>query len=98
MTTPHVLTVISLFILGLNTRKVGIPSLSTLSSSLDPAYLSYLYQCYISQMGSAWIFLGMASKMAFELGLHRKIKSPQMTPEVKEMRDMAFWGCFVAEA
>ncbi|CAG8475411.1 5165_t:CDS:10 [Paraglomus occultum] len=70
MSTPHVLTVISLFILGLNTRK----------------------------MGSAWIFLGMASKMAFELGLHRKIKSPQMTPEVKEMRDMAFWGCFVSEA
>jgi hypothetical protein len=48
-------------------------------------------------MGSAWIFNGMASKMTFELGLHRKIKHIQMNPEVKEMRDMAFWGCFMAE-
>ena len=50
-------------------------------------------------MGSAWIFHGMASKMAFELGLHRKIKNQQMkmNEEVKEMRDMAFWGCFIAE-
>ncbi|CAI2170140.1 14363_t:CDS:10 [Funneliformis geosporum] len=64
--TPHVLTVISLFILGLHTRK----------------------------MGSAWIFHGMASKMTFELGLHRKIKNQQikMNDDVKEMRDMAFWG------
>ncbi|CAB4409088.1 unnamed protein product [Rhizophagus irregularis] len=69
--TPHVLTVISLFIIGLHTRK----------------------------MGSAWIFHGMASKMTFELGLHRKIKNQQinMNDEVKEMRDMAFWGCFIAE-
>ncbi|CAG8532852.1 4521_t:CDS:10 [Ambispora leptoticha] len=67
--TPHVLTVISLFILGLHTRT----------------------------MGSAWIFHGMGSKMTFELGLHRKIKKFQMNDETKEMRDMAFWGCFVAE-
>ncbi|KAG9287910.1 hypothetical protein G9A89_017505 [Geosiphon pyriformis] len=67
--TPHVLTVISLFILGLHTRT----------------------------MGSAWIFHGMGSKMTFELGLHRKIKRFQMNEEIKEMRDMAFWGCFVAE-
>ncbi|GES77488.1 fungal-specific transcription factor domain-containing protein [Rhizophagus clarus] len=68
--TPHVLTVISLFIIGLHTRK----------------------------MGSAWIFHGMASKMTFELGLHRKIKNQQIKMnEVKEMRDMAFWGCFIAE-
>ncbi|CAG8561981.1 11644_t:CDS:10 [Ambispora gerdemannii] len=67
--TPHVLTVVSLFILGLHTRT----------------------------MGSAWIFHGMGSKMTFELGLHRKIKKIQMSDAIKEMRDMAFWGCFVAE-
>ena len=49
-------------------------------------------------MGSAWIFNGMATKMSFELGLHRKIKNDQVqNTEIKEMRDMAFWGCFVGE-
>ena len=49
-------------------------------------------------MGSAWIFNGMATKMSFELGLHRKIKNDQVqNTEVKEMRDMAFWGCFISE-
>ncbi|CAJ0843050.1 17381_t:CDS:10 [Entrophospora sp. SA101] len=68
--TPHVLTVVSLFILGLQSRK----------------------------MGSAWIFYGMATKMSFELGLHRKIKNDQVqNTEVKELRDMAFWGCFIGE-
>ncbi|CAG8506525.1 13350_t:CDS:10 [Acaulospora morrowiae] len=67
---PHVLTVISLFILGLHTRT----------------------------MGSAWIFHGMGTKMAFELGLHRKVKSQlEINDRVKEIRDMAFWGCFAAE-
>lgn len=40
----------------------------------------------------------MGVKMAFELGLHRKIKSKiKIDNEIKEMRDMAFWGCFAAE-
>lgn len=56
--------------------------------------------CLLSQkkMGSAWIFYGMATKMSFELGLHRKIKNDEIqNTEVKEMRDMAFWGCFIGE-
>ncbi|CAG8626407.1 8342_t:CDS:2 [Cetraspora pellucida] len=67
--TPHVLTVISLFILGLHVRKTGI----------------------------VWIYNGIVSKMLFELGLHRKVKSDQISDEVKEMRDMAFWGFLASE-
>ncbi|CAG8743147.1 32202_t:CDS:10 [Gigaspora margarita] len=67
--TPHVLTVISLFILGLHVRMTG----------------------------TVWILNGIVSKMIYELGLHRKVKNNQISDEVKELRDMAFWGFFASE-
>ncbi|CAG8572559.1 28063_t:CDS:10 [Dentiscutata erythropus] len=67
--TPHVLTVVSLFILGLHVRATG----------------------------TVWILNGIVSKMIYELGLHRKVKHNLISDEVKELRDMAFWGFFASE-
>src|SRR5256885_5785679 len=44
----------------------------------------YNVHLFFSKMGSAWIFHGMASKMTFELGLHRKIKNQQMKMRSEE--------------
>ncbi|CAG8779428.1 21685_t:CDS:2, partial [Gigaspora rosea] len=49
------------------------------------------------QTGTVWILNGIVSKMIYELGLHRKVKNNQISEEVKELRDMAFWGFFASE-
>jgi len=37
--------------------------------------------------------------MLFELGLHRKIKNPKIKvpKEVEQLRNEAFWMCFISE-
>ncbi|PKC15163.1 hypothetical protein RhiirA5_408539 [Rhizophagus irregularis] len=49
------------------------------------------------QMGSRWIYNGIATKMLFELGLHRKFIKVKMDKEVEKMRNEAFWMTFISE-
>lgn len=48
-------------------------------------------------MGSRWIYNGIATKMLFELGLHRKFIKVKMDKEVEKMRNEAFWMTFISE-
>ncbi|CAG8613862.1 12258_t:CDS:2 [Funneliformis caledonium] len=48
------------------------------------------------QMGANWMYSGIATKMLFELGLHRKFKD-KIREEVEQLRNEAFWMCFISE-
>jgi len=48
-------------------------------------------------MGSKWMYNGIASKMVFELGLHKKFENVQMSREINQIRNEAFWMTFVSE-
>ncbi len=47
-------------------------------------------------MGASWMYSGIATKMLFELGLHRKFKN-KLHGEVERLRNEAFWMCFISE-
>ncbi|GBB96123.1 hypothetical protein RclHR1_02690008 [Rhizophagus clarus] len=51
------------------------------------------------QIGASWMYSGIATKMLFELGLHRKIKNLKIkiNKEVEQSRNEAFWMCFISE-
>ncbi|KAK9723081.1 hypothetical protein K7432_002140 [Basidiobolus ranarum] len=42
-----------------------------------------------------WLFLGMAVRMAQDLGLHRNIESDSLDPIEKQNRKLAWWGCVI---
>ncbi|ORX80291.1 hypothetical protein K493DRAFT_342582 [Basidiobolus meristosporus CBS 931.73] len=42
-----------------------------------------------------WLFLGMAVRMAQDLGLHRNIESDNLDPIEKQNRKLAWWACVV---
>ncbi|KAK9765067.1 hypothetical protein K7432_006910 [Basidiobolus ranarum] len=46
---------------------------------------------------SGWLFLGMAIRMAQDLGLHRNIESQNMDPIEKEDRRLLWWCCVVMD-
>ncbi|ORX98802.1 hypothetical protein K493DRAFT_257895 [Basidiobolus meristosporus CBS 931.73] len=50
--------------------------------------------------GDGWLFLGMAIRMAQDIGLHRHMKKPtrgNMSFIEMENRKRAWWGCFVMD-
>ncbi|CAG8457012.1 9267_t:CDS:2 [Scutellospora calospora] len=55
------------------------------------------------QAGTAWSYHGIATKMLFELGLHRKYESLKpnlkikMNEDVERLRNDAFWMTFISE-
>ncbi|ORY02807.1 hypothetical protein K493DRAFT_254641 [Basidiobolus meristosporus CBS 931.73] len=46
---------------------------------------------------SGWLFLGMAIRMAQDLGLHRNIESQSMDPIEREDRRLLWWCCVVMD-
>ncbi|KAK9764911.1 hypothetical protein K7432_007187 [Basidiobolus ranarum] len=42
-----------------------------------------------------WLYLGMAVRMAQDLGLHRNIESDSLDPIEKQNRKLAWWSCVV---
>ncbi|CAG8743052.1 15322_t:CDS:2, partial [Acaulospora morrowiae] len=51
------------------------------------------------QVGSNWMYNGIASKMLLELGLHRKFKNLKkpINEKVEQLRNLAFWITFISE-
>ncbi|RIA87711.1 hypothetical protein C1645_273144 [Glomus cerebriforme] len=51
------------------------------------------------KIGASWMYSGIATKMLFELGLHRRLKIPNIKihKEVEQLRNEAFWMCFISE-
>nr|CAG8488052.1 532_t:CDS:2 [Entrophospora candida] len=54
---------------------------------------------YNKQPGAGWMYNGIATKMVFELGLHRKPKNLKikMEKDVEMLRNEAFWVTFISE-
>ncbi|ORX88661.1 hypothetical protein K493DRAFT_76650 [Basidiobolus meristosporus CBS 931.73] len=42
-----------------------------------------------------WLFLGIAIRMAQDLGLHRNLESENLDPIEKQNRKLAWWGCVI---
>ncbi|GLB21956.1 hypothetical protein AtubIFM61612_002508 [Aspergillus tubingensis] len=78
-------------------EEIKAPRVSTVVAA---AHLS-LFEMAKDNEPSGWIYLGIAIRMAYNLGLHINphlwVLSGSMTPDEVELRSIAWWGCYMIE-
>ncbi|GLB01635.1 hypothetical protein AtubIFM57258_000044 [Aspergillus tubingensis] len=78
-------------------EEIKAPRVSTVVAA---AHLS-LFEMAKDNEPSGWIYLGIAIRMAYNLGLHINphlwVSSGSMTPDEVELRSIAWWGCYMIE-
>ncbi|PYH34892.1 uncharacterized protein BO87DRAFT_358019 [Aspergillus neoniger CBS 115656] len=78
-------------------EEIKAPRVSTVVAA---AHLS-LFEMAKDNEPSGWIYLGIAIRMAYNLGLHINphlwVSSGSMTPDEAELRSIAWWGCYMIE-
>ncbi|GAT25291.1 hypothetical protein RIB2604_01902460 [Aspergillus luchuensis] len=78
-------------------EEIKAPRVSTIVAA---AHLS-LFEMAKDNEPSGWIYLGIAIRMAYNLGLHINphlwVSSGSMTPDEVELRSIAWWGCYMIE-
>ncbi|ORZ22432.1 fungal-specific transcription factor domain-domain-containing protein [Absidia repens] len=70
-----------------------VPTISTVQSLL----LLSSHQQGTLKFARAWLYSGMAFRMALDLGLHRNCDHWQISSEEKEQRKRVFWSCFIMD-
>ncbi|KAI8370385.1 fungal-specific transcription factor domain-containing protein [Radiomyces spectabilis] len=69
------------------------PDISTVQALL----LLASHQQGAMKSARAWIYSGMAFRMAQDLGLHRNCEHWNIPPEERERRKRVFWCCFIVD-
>lgn len=69
------------------------PSIATVQSLL----LLASHQHGAMKSARAWVYSGMAFRMAQDLGLHRNCDHWNIPPEERERRKRVFWCCFIVD-
>ncbi|CEG67857.1 hypothetical protein RMATCC62417_04218 [Rhizopus microsporus] len=69
------------------------PSISTVQSLL----LLASHQHGAMRSARAWLYSGMAFRMAQDLGLHRNCDHWNIPPEERERRKRVFWCCYIVD-
>ncbi|RFU26049.1 hypothetical protein B7463_g10288, partial [Scytalidium lignicola] len=49
------------------------------------------------EISKGWIYTGLATRMAYDLGLHLDVQKPSLRPEDMEIRRRVFWGTFISD-
>ena len=49
------------------------------------------------EISKGWIHTGLATRMAYDLGLHLDVRKPGLKPEDVEIRRRVFWGAFISD-
>ncbi|CAO3589481.1 unnamed protein product [Absidia cylindrospora] len=70
-----------------------IPRISTVQALL----LLSSHQQGTKKSARAWLYSGMAFRMALDLGLNRNCDHWQIPPDEKERRKRVFWCCFICD-
>ncbi|CAO3645024.1 unnamed protein product [Cunninghamella blakesleeana] len=70
-----------------------VPRISTVQALL----LLSSHQQGAMKSARAWLYSGMAFRMALDLGLNRNSEHWNIAPEERERRKRVFWCCFIAD-
>ncbi|KAI8093473.1 fungal-specific transcription factor domain-containing protein [Halteromyces radiatus] len=70
-----------------------VPRISTVQALL----LLSSHQQGAMKSARAWLYCGMAFRMALDLGLHRNSEHWNIPPEERERRKRVFWCCFIVD-
>ncbi|KAI9305582.1 fungal-specific transcription factor domain-containing protein [Cunninghamella echinulata] len=70
-----------------------VPRISTVQALL----LLSSHQQGAMKSARAWLYCGLAFRMALDLGLHRNSEHWNITPEERERRKRVFWCCFIVD-
>ncbi|KAI7869877.1 fungal-specific transcription factor domain-containing protein [Spinellus fusiger] len=74
-------------------RSYDLPKISTVQAML----LLSVYQQGKAKAPRAWMYSGIAFRMAQDLGLNRNCEHLNITKDEKELRLRVFWCCFVVD-
>jgi hypothetical protein len=78
-------------------QEIEAPTVSTVQAAVLLALREYA----VNAETSAWVYIGMAVRMAHTLGLNVDcsswVASTQITPLEEEVRRVAWWGCFLVD-
>lgn len=76
-----------------------IPDLITVASveTVQAFLLIGVYTLPIDTSGLAYIYYGLAIKMAIQNGMHRKLPEGNLAPEIAEMRNRLWWSAYSLE-
>ncbi|KAL1922264.1 uncharacterized protein VTP21DRAFT_9803 [Calcarisporiella thermophila] len=66
-------------------------------STIQALLLLGAHQQAVCRSSRAWLYCGMAIRMALDLGLNRNCESWNLPKEEKRIRKRVFWCCFVAD-
>jgi hypothetical protein len=76
-----------------------IPDLMTVASveTVQAFLLLGVYTLPIDTAGLAYIYYGLAIKMAIQNGMHRKLVDGNVAPEIIEVRNRLWWSAYSLE-
>ncbi|KAI8982435.1 fungal-specific transcription factor domain-containing protein [Mycotypha africana] len=69
------------------------PSISTVQALI----LLSIHQHGVMRTARAWLYSGIAFRMAQDLGLHRNCDTWNISPEERETRKRVFWCCYIVD-
>ncbi|KUM56852.1 hypothetical protein ACN42_g10348 [Penicillium freii] len=77
-----------------------IPDLITVASveTVQAFLLLGVYTLPIDTAGLAYVYYGLAIKMAIQNGMHRKLFEGNVTPEIIEVRNRLWWSAYSLES
>lgn len=76
-----------------------IPDLITVASveTVQAFLLMGVYTLPIDTAGLAYVYYGLAIKMAIQNGMHRKLPEGNLPPEIAEVRNRLWWSAYSLE-
>lgn len=76
-----------------------IPDLITVASveTVQAFLLMGVYTMPIDTAGLAYVYYGLAIKMAIQNGMHRKLPEGTLAPEIAEVRNRLWWSAYSLE-
>ncbi|OKP02900.1 hypothetical protein PENSUB_6972 [Penicillium subrubescens] len=76
-----------------------IPDLITVASveTVQAFLLMGVYTLPIDTAGLAYVYFGLAIKMAIQNGMHRKLPEGNLAPEIAEVRNRLWWSAYSLE-
>ncbi|KAF3403820.1 hypothetical protein F1880_010203 [Penicillium rolfsii] len=76
-----------------------IPDLITVASveTVQAFLLMGVYTLPIDTAGLAYVYYGLAIKMAIQNGMHRKLPEATLAPEIAEVRNRLWWSAYSLE-